>query len=55
MSKRHYQAIADMVRYTPMPDESRAELVDRMIVFFAEDNERFDDVRFLEAAEGRNT
>lgn len=48
-SKRDYVAIADMVRNTPMPQDSRDELTDRMIVFFEQTNVHFDAVRFRDA------
>lgn len=49
-SRRDYEAIADMVRNTPMPQESRDEITDRMIVYFEQVNDRFDAVRFRDAS-----
>lgn len=49
-SKRDYDALADMVRNTPMPQEARDEITDRMIVYFEQTNVHFDAVRFRDAA-----
>jgi hypothetical protein len=49
-SKSDFNALADAICNTPMPQATKDELVDRFIVYFAQVNPRFDDVRFRDAA-----
>lgn len=49
-SRRDYEALADMIRNTPMHQHSRDELVDRMIVYFEQTNVHFDAVKFRDAS-----
>jgi hypothetical protein len=49
MSRKDYVALAEILRETPMADETRAELVSRLVTMLADDNPRFSPSRFRAA------
>ena len=51
MTRKHYVAIAKILRVTPMEHETRTQLVARFVSVLADDNPRFSPTRFREACE----
>ena len=49
MTKKHYEAIARIILQCEMENESRDMLVYMLADYFAQDNPRFDRVRFITA------
>ena len=50
MSRKDYAEAARILRDTPMPAETRAQLVGRFATMFADDTPRFSPSRFRDAA-----
>lgn len=50
MSRKDYVEAARILRETPMPSETRGELVARFVTMFADDNARFSPSRFRDAS-----
>lgn len=50
MTRKHYIAIAQILREADLAQSDREELAERLADYFATDNDAFDRKRFMEAA-----